>query len=119
VRQYRAAKVNEHEEFYLADEELHAAVAAISRNPRAWAVALAEKVQLDRVRYLDLDVRADLADLARQHQAIVDAIVDRDEHLAEATMRAHLRNVYRSIEQLTTSHHAFFEGESIERPSPL
>lgn len=118
ARQYRAAKANEHEEFYLADEELHAAVAAISGNPRAWVVALAEKVQIDRVRYLDLDVRADLADLARQHQAILDAIIDRDEHLAEATMRAHLRNVYRSIEQLTTSHHMFFEGVSTERPSP-
>lgn len=118
ARQYRAAEADEHEEFYLADEEFHATVAAISGNPHAWHVALAEKVQLDRVRYLDLDVRADLADLARQHQAIVDAIVGGDEHLAEATMRAHLRNVYRSIEQLTTSHHTFFEGESVEGPSP-
>jgi len=64
-------------------------------------------------------MRADLADLARQHQAIVDAIIHRDEHLAEATMRAHLRNVYRSIEQLTTSHHTFFEGEAMERPLPI
>lgn len=77
-------------------------------------MALSEKVQLDRVRYLDLDVRADPVDLARQHQAIADAIIAGDEHLAEATMRAHLRNVYRSIEQLTNTHQTFFESASSE-----
>ncbi|MEQ1954636.1 GntR family transcriptional regulator [Mesorhizobium sp. CN2-181] len=109
--QLRCADEGDYETFYLFDEKLHASIAAASGFPRLWTIALAEKVQLDRVRYLNMNSAADLDALVAQHQAIVDAIAKRDKRAAEAATRRHLRDVFHSIEGLIAAHGSFFEQE--------
>lgn len=109
--QRACAAKRDYEAFYLFDEKLHASIAAASGFPRLWTIALAEKVQLDRVRHLDMHNAADLNALIEQHQAIVDAIAKRDRRAAEAATRRHLRDVFRSIEGLIAAHGSFFEQE--------
>jgi DNA-binding GntR family transcriptional regulator len=116
--QRRCVAEGDHDTFYLFDEKLHASIAAASGFPRLWAIALAEKVQLDRVRYLDLHNAADLRILADQHQTVVDAIARRDKKGAEAAIRRHLRDVFRSIEGLIAAHVSFFEPEPANAMPP-
>ena len=58
------------------------------------------KHHLDRVRWLSLPMAEHIPRLITQHEAIVDAVGRRDPDLAEASLRAHLREVYATIKQL-------------------
>ncbi len=114
--QRAAAAAVDTKAFYAADEALHAAIAAASGYPRVWSVALNEKLQLDRVRMLDVSQRPDLVELVAQHSAIVDALIDKDPRAAEAAMRAHLHDVFARLTPLIESHHAYFDD--LDAPAP-
>ena len=58
------------------------------------------KPHLDRVRWLSLPVAEHIPHLIRQHRAVVDAVAQHDPDIAAASLRVHLREVYRTIEQL-------------------
>ena len=65
-----------------------------------WRVVQHSKHHLDRVRWLSLPVAEHIPRLIMQHQAIVDAVGQRDPDIAEASLRVHLREVYATIERL-------------------
>jgi len=107
--QKTAAAKGQADVFYVADEALHAAIADASGCPRLWIVALNEKLQLDRVRMLDMSQRHDLGELVVQHSAIVDALAAKDKGAAEAAMRAHLHDVFARIAPLIERFRAYFD----------
>jgi DNA-binding GntR family transcriptional regulator len=94
--------------FYAADEALHAAIAKASGYPRVWTVAMNEKLQLDRVRMLDMTQRPDIGELIGQHGAIVDALAARNPGRAEAAMRAHLHDVFMRLAPLVERFREYF-----------
>jgi GntR family transcriptional regulator, rspAB operon transcriptional repressor len=104
------------EDFYTADEALHAAIAAASGYPRVWTVALNEKLQLDRVRMLDVSQRPDLSELVVQHSAIVAALATRDMGEAESAMRAHLHDVFVRLAPLIERFRPYFDD--LDAPAP-
>jgi DNA-binding GntR family transcriptional regulator len=113
----KAAALNgKAEDFYIADEALHAAIASASGYPRLWTVALNEKLQLDRVRMLDVAQRPDLGDLVAQHSAIVAALAAHDTVAAEAAMRAHLHDVFVRLVPLIGRFSAYFDD--LDTPAP-
>jgi GntR family transcriptional regulator, rspAB operon transcriptional repressor len=116
ISQKTAATTGEAEDFYAADEALHAAIAAASGHPRVWTVALNEKLQLDRVRMLDVSQRPDLSELVVQHSAIVAALEAKDVGAAEAAMRAHLHDVFMRLAPLIERFRAYFDD--LDAPAP-
>jgi DNA-binding GntR family transcriptional regulator len=106
--QKSAASRGDVEAFYAADEALHAAIAEASGYPRVWTVAMNEKLQLDRVRMLDVSQRPDLGDLVEQHLAIFEALAGRNPAQAEVAMRAHLHDVFMRLEPLVERFREYF-----------
>jgi DNA-binding GntR family transcriptional regulator len=113
--QQRAADAGDHTAFFVSDEEFHSAIALASGFPRVWTVASSEKLQLDRVRMLDVSQRNNL-DLVTQHNAIVSALKAQDPVAAEQAMRAHLRDVFERLAPLIAENHAYFDDLEAKLP---
>jgi GntR family transcriptional regulator, rspAB operon transcriptional repressor len=86
--------------FYELDELLHRQLCELGGRSGVWRVIQHSKHQLDRVRWLSLPVAEHIPHLIIQHQAVVDALGQRDPDIAEASLRGHLREVYATIERL-------------------
>jgi GntR family transcriptional regulator, rspAB operon transcriptional repressor len=99
-RQERAARDQDHPQFYVLDEELHAGFAAASGRPGVWRLIQQSKVHLDRVRLLSLPIGDQLCRLIEQHKAIVAALADRAPDRAEQALRLHLREVFETARHL-------------------
>jgi DNA-binding GntR family transcriptional regulator len=100
ARQEAARDAADLVEFYDLDELLHQQFSELAGRSGAWRVIQHSKHHLDRVRWLSLPVAEHIPHLITQHWAIVDAVSQRDPDAAEAALRAHLREVYATIERL-------------------
>lgn len=85
--------------FVRLDELFHRTLAEMAGKPYAWRVIEDVKAQMDRVRYLS--VRQDhIRVLIVQHARIVDTITQNDVAGAEGAMRAHLREILKSMPEV-------------------
>ncbi len=103
VLQELAQKMRDLDGFYSLDERLHEQFSGIAGRDGVWRMIKHSKPHLDRVRWLSLPVAEHIPHLIRQHRAIVDAVSQHDPDIAAAALRVHLREVYRTIEQLGLS----------------
>nr|WP_294505567.1 GntR family transcriptional regulator [uncultured Rhodopila sp.] len=99
-RQRAAHEAGDTVQFYELDELLHQQFCDLAKRSGVWRVIQHSKHHLDRVRWLSLPVAEHIPHLITQHQAIVEAVSQRDPDIAEASLRVHLREVYATIEQL-------------------
>jgi DNA-binding GntR family transcriptional regulator len=76
--------------FYDADEEFHAAIAAIAGYPSSWPLILQVKAQVDRFCHLTLPQPGRMPRLLKEHTAIVDGIAAHDAAWASAALGEHL-----------------------------
>lgn len=113
-RQKRAVVTKDRTGFLALDEAFHQALSDHCDLPRAWKILHTVKGQLDRVRYLSLPDDQHLAVLLTQHQQIVEAITQAQADSARQHMRAHLEEVFGSIELLTRESPEFFERANDE-----
>lgn len=101
LAEQRAAMENGRlEEFMRLDESFHRAFSDFAKLPRAWHVIQNVKGQLDRVRYLSLPHPGHVTHLYAQHKAISDAVQAGEPGAAAEHMRHHLREVFKSIDEL-------------------
>ena len=85
--------------FYDLDEALHATIFAALKAPRALRLLDAARAPLDRPRRLHLpDTGRPEATLA-EHRRLIEAIAMGDPEYAAAAMRAHLKEVAKSVEK--------------------
>lgn len=87
-------------DFMRLDESFHRSFSEFANLPRAWHVIQNVKGQLDRVRYLSLPHPGHVTHLYEQHKAISDAVQAGDPDAAAGHMRHHLREVFKSIDEL-------------------
>ncbi|WP_191059610.1 GntR family transcriptional regulator [Geminicoccus harenae] len=99
-RQVRAAEREAIEEFHIADEAFHAAIAAASGYPGIWRLVRRAKLQLDRYRRATLPQVGRLPKVIEQHRAIMDAIARQDPHEAVQQMRAHVGALVADLEAI-------------------
>jgi DNA-binding GntR family transcriptional regulator len=105
-------RAGDHEEFFLADERMHALIMEIAGHANAWRQVENAKAQMDRVRFLSMrNVRKQPTVIA-EHTLIVDRLVHRDRAGAVAAMREHLRGLFRSIEILAATDPGYFADEA-------
>src|SRR5579863_392936 len=116
------------EQFYRLDEEFHREVVATSGYPGISELLDRSRAQLNRVRRLSLPVPDVIEELIDQHSAVLEALERNDADQAEASLRHHLRGVYRVLVALRDAHPDYFaasgdsaddfEGELVLPPSP-
>lgn len=99
---------NDLAEFLKLDEAFHHAFSDFCSLPRAWRVIQTVKGQLDRVRYLSLPHPGHVAQLYAQHEAIGESVASGQADAAAEHMRHHLREVFKSIDELMQEQPSFF-----------
>lgn len=88
------------EDFTIADDAFHRAVANGIRMGDIWSLLEREKAQFDRLRFLSLPNVTPVDLLIEQHKAMLSAVKRRDPAAAEAAVHVHLSEVLKVTEQL-------------------
>jgi DNA-binding GntR family transcriptional regulator len=104
-----AAQVGDPAEFFVLDEAFHRSLANAAGCAYAWKVIEEAKAQMDRVRYLSLPDATPMDHLIRQHEAVLEAVAAGRGAVAERAMRAHLREILKSLPRLARAFPDMFE----------
>jgi GntR family transcriptional regulator, rspAB operon transcriptional repressor len=105
-----AVAKKDHLSFLALDDELHRTFAASIGHEDVWRTLQNVKLQMDRVRYLSLPDTTPEELLIKQHRAIVRALEAQNANKAEAAMRQHLAEVFRSLPLIIRKFPDYFEG---------
>ncbi|MFE6736591.1 GntR family transcriptional regulator [Microbacterium sp. NPDC057650] len=103
-----AAAAGDLEGFFDTDEQLHQAVFILAGKPRIWDVVRGTKIQLDRLRRLNLSAALGNPELLTEHQAIVDALKNRDEDTGIRVIARHSTRVLTDTTRLRAENPTFF-----------
>lgn len=95
----RAIATRAPQEFITADEAFHEALAEGAGKASVWNIVSGLKSQMDRVRFLSLDLFP-VERLIAQHTAIVDAVEAGDAAAADRAIRSHLRAVLSDLSDI-------------------
>ena len=98
---------DDNEAFVRLDELFHRTLAEMAGKPYAWRVIEDVKAQMDRVRFLSVQ-KNHIRVLIVQHARIVDSITQNDVAGAEAAMRAHLREILKSMPEVAKARPELF-----------
>src|SRR5437764_1054477 len=109
AEQRKAGRVKDEEAFFALDEAFHRALARAAECAYAWKVVEEAKAQMDRVRFLSIPDAMPTEVPIVQHQAILDAIMAGDGAAAERAMQVHLREILKSLPQLSRAFPDMFE----------
>ncbi|UNK70447.1 GntR family transcriptional regulator [Microbacterium sp. H1-D42] len=103
-----AAKAGDLETFFDTDELLHQTVFALAGVPRLWDVVRGTKMQLDRLRRLNLQAALTNGELLVEHQQLVDALVARDLDAGTRVIDKHSTRVLTDTVRLRAANPTFF-----------
>lgn len=95
--------------FYRMDAEMHAMMLDFTGFKQLAHVTKTGWVHVDRARQLILPVPGRVAETYVEHLRIIEALEARDPVLARATMRAHLRQLMKSLVPLEREHPELFD----------
>ncbi|MCM3760397.1 GntR family transcriptional regulator [Alkalihalobacillus oceani] len=88
-KEFRDEKMRE--TFYHFDERYHERLIEISGYQNVWSVIQAEKLHLDRVRYLSLLATRKTSKLIEEHEEILNAVIAKDVELAHYKLSKHIK----------------------------
>jgi GntR family transcriptional regulator, rspAB operon transcriptional repressor len=94
--------------FFETDERLHQLVFALAGVSQVWDLVRGTKLQLDRLRHLNLEAAIDNPEVVREHQQIVDALDNRDEAAGVAIIHQHSYRILGDTEGLRKKHEEYF-----------
>lgn len=103
-----AAEAGNMDEFFNTDEQLHQNVFVLAGMPRLWDLVRGTKVQLDRLRRLNLSSAIVSPELCGEHQAIVDALRERDEAAGLEVINRHATRILDLFEKHRAEHPGYF-----------
>ncbi len=92
--------------FHRLDDAFHRRICEMAGLAFAWRLIRDTKAQMDRVRFLSLDVGAERA--LAEHRAILAALTTRDADGTVARVREHLSRIEDILRRLHASHQAYF-----------
>lgn len=110
IRQQRTIEDGQLAAFMRLDDQFHRTLAILAEKGNTWKIIASMKTHFDRVRYLSSIEKA-LQPLVDQHEAVVDAIEQRDSVKAESAIRFHLREVLRDLPVLVAQQPEIFTGD--------
>jgi GntR family transcriptional regulator, rspAB operon transcriptional repressor len=97
--------------FFLLDDELHSSLCELSGRPIAWTIVARANGHLNRVRRLSLAEPSYIAEMIKEHQAVVDAVGRGEPDAAEDALRHHLRMVLSDLPHIRNDHPEYFEDD--------
>ena len=117
VRQLRAviaeqrkhAKDGDLEHFNDADLMFHKILYEAAGVPELWALVRRQSVHIDRIRRLHLPVKGKVAQIIRDHAAIISAIAGGDPDGAQRALRSHLSQSLAFSDELRARFPAYFK----------
>ena len=107
--QRQHAKAQDLERFNDADLVFHKILFDAAHVPELWAVVRRQSVHIDRIRRLHLPVKGKVAQIMRDHAAIVTAIADGEPDNAQEAMRHHLSQSLAFSSELRARFPAYFK----------
>jgi DNA-binding GntR family transcriptional regulator len=105
--QSKAIKKGDAIEFHELDNQFHKALVQMSGHEQIWQLITDQKAHIDRVCYLTLGARAELA--YQEHQKLYKCIKDKNAAKAEATLRQHLANILSDLKGIRQTHAKYFD----------
>lgn len=108
LAEQRAIEENDTVGFYRLDRAFHQALALSADREDAWNILDRLQLQMDRVRFLSFPGLSPVRELVEQHAHIVDGIRSHDPDATEATIREHLREIYKSLPKLARQYPDLF-----------
>ena len=105
-----AAGRNDVEAFFATDEQLHQQVFTLAGVPHLWQFVRGTKLQLDRLRRLNLDAAIANDEIVHEHQQIVDALARRDEAVGVRVIHQHSSRIISDTENLRGEFPDYFES---------
>ena len=93
VTQRQAQQDDDIDAFFVADEAFHQQIFTLAGYPDVWEGIQQMKIQLDRLRRLSLPDPANLENLIREHQLIVEALEAGDVAEGRNRVSAHARRI--------------------------
>jgi GntR family transcriptional regulator, rspAB operon transcriptional repressor len=96
--------------FFQADEQMHQLIAEIAGHGHAWQVIHDAKGQQDRLRRLSLLESDRASKRLKEHQDIVQAIIDGDGGAAHLAMKQHLASILEALATLEPAQPAAHTG---------
>ncbi|MFT4043378.1 MAG: GntR family transcriptional regulator [Gordonia sp. (in: high G+C Gram-positive bacteria)] len=115
ARQRSATDVSE---FFELDEHFHRSLLEAGGHGSAWRTVTGAKAHLDRARRLGIVSEGSLQTLIDEHEAVVNALEERDGTAAVAALKAHLRKVVSDIGAIRErSPELFVDGNDDARPT--
>ena len=111
--QRTAARAQDEEGFFGLDDAFHRALASAAECTYAWKVVEEAKGQMDRVRFLSIPDAMPSEVPIVQHQAILDAIMAGEAAAADRAMKAHLREILKSLPLLARKFPDMFADEEM------
>lgn len=94
--------------FFETDEKLHQNVFVLAGMPRLWDLVRGTKLQLDRLRQLNLASALNATELPHEHQAIVDALRNRDKKSGLEVINRHASRILVTFDQHRAEHPGYF-----------
>lgn len=95
--------------FIELDERFHRTLARAADVAESWEYLDSIKSQMDRVRFISNE-EFPVTRLVKQHERVVDMIEDGNVASAEEAMRAHLREILKSLPKIQAMYPQYFEG---------
>lgn len=112
VRREATEREAAREQFYFLDEAFHLELARTAGKPDAWRLLENVKAQMDRVRFLAVELNSRLDRIVEQHTAIVDAVVSGRPEAASDAMNAHLSSILSELPDLQQLYAGHFAEEA-------
>jgi DNA-binding GntR family transcriptional regulator len=97
--------------FFVLDDELHSSLCELSGRPIAWTIVARANGHLNRVRRLSLAEPSYIAEMIKEHKAVVDAVGRGEPDAAEHALRHHLRMVLSDLPNIRNAHPEYFEDD--------
>lgn len=99
-------------QFYFLDEAFHAELAQIAERPAAWKLLENVKAQMDRVRFLAVELISPLDRIITQHRAIAEAVKAGQGERAGLAMQTHLSSILSELPELQRRFAGHFADET-------
>lgn len=107
-RNREAALAGDAEGFFETDDDLHQQLFAIAGVERTWQVVRGTKIQLDRLRRLNIPSAMVNGEVLTEHQEIVDALRRRDALNGAAVIYKHSHRILTDTASIQAEHPEFF-----------
>ena len=110
AKQEICVKTNNYDQFFELDNKLHCLIFTGCEKPNIWKIIQETNLNYVRSRILDLRTRqTEINLLFKQHQTLVEAIIQNDEQLGYETITEHINKVIGDINSLKQKYPTYYE----------